>query len=107
MATTNCCEIHVNDIGVKFLATLKDCSSNVISVSGVKTKTFIFKKPDGTKVEKTPSVIDIGILGQLHYLSESGFLDARGRWNVQGFIKTSGDKEFRTNVYKFNVGGNL
>ena len=44
-------EIHLNDIGTKFLVTVKDGSS-VVNVSTASTKQIIIKKPSGATLTK-------------------------------------------------------
>jgi len=44
-------EIHINDVGTKFLVTVTDGTS-AVNISSATTKEFIFQKPSGTKLTK-------------------------------------------------------
>ena len=103
MANTDCCSIHLGDNTI-FNASVYDCNDNIVSLSGAQLLSFTFKKPNGTNVSKTPGFIDNGIM---RYVAESGFLDIKGLWQVQGRVIDSGTREFHTSIHKFKVEPNL
>jgi type IV secretory pathway VirB6-like protein len=98
-------EIHQNDIGTIFKATIKD-DTTVVDISSATTKQLIFTKPDGTKLEKDASFFTDGTDGILTYTTVSGDLSVVGTWKVQGYvILTSGT--WKTDIKKMKVHRNL
>jgi len=78
-------EIHLNDIGTKFLVTIKDADS-VVDISGTgataANKRIIFKKPSGTMV------------------------DQDGIWKMQAKVIITG-QIFHSDIHTFKVHRNL
>ena len=85
-------EIHVDDLGTKFIVTVKDGDS-VINVSGATTKNIIFKKPSGTKVTAAASFETDGSDGVISYIvtgtedDDLGVLDVRDMPHFDGVIR--------------------
>ena len=101
-------EIHVNDIGTRFLVTIKDDGALVNVSPGLASGTFVFKKPDDTTLSRTASTLSDGSAssGVMYYDTISGDLDAAGLWKLQGkMILTSGT--FYTDIQTFTVNCNL
>lgn len=98
-------EIHIGDIGVQFLATIKDGSS-VVNISTATTKQLNFRKPSGSILNKTASFYTNGTDGQIYYTSISGDLDECGTWSLQGYISMAGGT-WSTDIYKFQVHRNI
>lgn len=98
-------EIHVDDIGTPFRATIKDENDEVVDVSTASV-TFIFKKPNGTTVNKTGSFVSDGTNGQVQYVTVDGDLNIHGRWELQAFVDF-GSTEWYSDIYKFTVYKNL
>lgn len=99
-------EIHVDDVGTRFLATIKDENCTVIDISTATVKNIIFQKPDGTKVTKTASFLTDGSDGKIYYDSIADDIDQRGMWQLQGYIEMSGATWY-SNTYSFKVSRNL
>lgn len=99
-------EIHVNDIGTAFRATILDESSDPVNLAGATDKALIFCKPDKTVVTKSASFYTDGTDGVIQYISESGFLDQPSKWQLQGYVVMSGSY-WRTNIIDFLVYKNL
>jgi hypothetical protein len=75
-------ELQMNAINAKIQITVTE-DGVVLDVSTVTTKEIVFKKPNGTVVTKTAVFTTTGIDGQIKYMTESGFLDAAGTWQLQ------------------------
>jgi hypothetical protein len=75
-------KIHVGDIGMAFRATAVDQDGVPINVSNYTIK-FLFKKPDGTVVQKNGSFVSDGIDGKVQYITLAGDLDQKGTWKMQ------------------------
>ena len=98
-------EIHLNDIGTKFLVTVKDGSS-VVNVSTASTKQIIIKKPSGATLTKSASFESDGTDGQINYTIIADDLDEAGTYQLQGKVILS-DGTFSTDITKFKVHRNL
>ena len=82
-------EVHQNDVGTKFLVTIKDGSDAVNVSSATSTKQIIFKKPSGTSMTK--AAYD---------------LDEVGTYEIQGKVVIT-DGTFYTDIQTFKVHRNL
>jgi hypothetical protein len=78
-------EIHEDDIGTKFLLTVKDGTS-AVDISSATTKQIIFEKPDGTTLTKDATFDSDGSDGKIYYESISGDLDTAGTWTIQAKV---------------------
>ena len=59
-------EIQQNDIGTKFLVTIKDGDS-AVDISGASTKQIIIKKPSGETLTNSASFNSDGTDGKIYY----------------------------------------
>lgn len=98
-------EIHVNDIGVKFLITVQEDGS-AKDISSMTTTDVIFLKPDGTTETVTGNFETDGTNGQLNYVSQSGVLDQSGSWQIQVHLANLTSQK-RTDIGRFRVHDNL
>lgn len=101
-------EIHVNDIGTRFLVTIKDDGALVDVSPGLASGTFVFKKPDDTTFNRTASTLGDGsaLSGVMYYDTIAGDLNEAGIWKLQSkMILTSGT--FYTDIQTFTVNCNL
>ena len=103
-------EIRINDIGTKFLITVKDGDS-VVDISGtgsdVNNKRLIFKKPSTTSILDKPASFDSdGTNGKLYYTTVSGDLDEDGIWKLQAKV-IIGSQTFHSDIHTFKVHRNL
>lgn len=99
------CEIHVNDIGTRFLATIKDCDE-VVNVSGAPYLNFTFKKPDDSLITRSASIYTNGTDGKIYYDTVAGDLDQAGLYKLQGQVALASGT-FYTDIYNFKVHCNL
>ena len=95
-------EIHVDDLGTKFIVTVKDGDS-VINVSGATTKNIIFKKPSGTKVTAAASFETDGSDGIISYITTGTELDETGTYKIQAYVVLSAGNEFHSDISTFKV----
>jgi len=106
-------EIHVNDIGTTFRATIYEKQASgttaVLDISGINTTTgrqFVFQQPSGSTTTQTATFLTSGTDGTLVFTSTTGFLSSSGEWRLQCVISV-GSNTFHTDVYKFTVHENI
>jgi hypothetical protein len=100
-------EIHVDDIGTRFLVTVKDGTSTV-DLSSASALQIDFRKPSDTIINRTGSKIGDGssTSGVMYYDSVDGDLDEVGNYKLQGKVTlTSGT--YYTDIHTFKVHCNL
>lgn len=98
-------EIHVNDVGTRFLATIKD-DGVVVDISTALSITMIFKKPDDEIVNKNGTLYTNGTDGKVYYDTIIGDLDEAGQYKLQAkVVLTNGT--YYTDIYTFQVHCNL
>lgn len=98
-------EIHVNDIGTRFLATIKD-DGIIVDISQAISITMIFKKPDDEVVHKIGTLLSDGTDGQVYYDTIVGDLDEAGYYKLQAKVVLS-NGTYYTDIYNFQVHCNL
>lgn len=100
-----CDNIFVDDIGTIFRGTVYDQDDDVVNIASG-TYTFTFKKPDGTIVSKDATLYTDGSDGVMQYSAESGLLNLKGKWQLQGFVELPAG-QWHTNIQDFTVKQNL
>jgi hypothetical protein len=70
--------------------------------SGVNTRQFEYKAPDGTLTAKTATAVTTDEAGDFEYVVEEGFLTA-GHWTVQLVLTWTGSKVLKGKVHRFRV----
>lgn len=100
-------EIHVNDIGTRFQATIKDETVAVVDVSSATTLEMVFNKPDGTPVVKTAELLAGGTDGVIYYDTIASDLDQTDSWRVQGYAALDADHIYHSDIHVFRVYPNL
>jgi hypothetical protein len=98
-------EIHQNDIGTKFLVTIKDGDS-AVDISGASTKQIIIKKPSGETLTNSASFNSDGTDGKIYYNAIVGNLDETGTYKIQGKVVIASGT-FYTDIQSFKVHRNL
>lgn len=99
-------EVHVNQIGFEFEATVKDEAKNIVNLTLATVMEFRFKKPDGTVVTRPAVWASTGVDGRMKYVTVAGDLDIAGAWQAQGYAELVAEK-WTTDVYRFRVYANL
>ena len=82
-------EVHVGDVGTKFLVTIKE-NGVALNISTATVKKIRFRRPDNTTLDKTAVFETDGTDGKIYYLSIAGDLTIKGTWSIQGFITMPG-----------------
>jgi DUF4097 and DUF4098 domain-containing protein YvlB len=101
------CEIHIGDVGTRFLFTIQDCDDvNPLDVSTASSIEIIFKKPDSSTLTVTATFLTDGTDGKVYYDTVAGDIDQVGRWQVQGKV-TFPTGVFYSDIHKFQVYANL
>jgi hypothetical protein len=98
-------EIHKNDIGTVFTATIKD-GSVTVDLSALTTRVFIFKKPSGSTTTLSATVADSGTSGIMSVTAPSGLFDTTGSYEMQAKVSNA-SATFFSDTYKFKVFDNL
>ena len=99
-------EIHLNDYGTIFRATILD-GSTVVDISTAANKQFIFNPP-ATEINFAVSgvLVTDGTDGQIQYTTVSGDLNVAGNWCVQAAV-TFPTSHWNTDIFKFKVHENI
>jgi len=100
-------EIHQDDLGTRFLVTVKD-DGVVVDVSGASLRQLTFKKPSDTLMVKTASIISdaSAVSGVMYYDTIADDLDEAGKYKLQGKV-TLASGTYYTDIYTFQVHCNL
>jgi len=100
-------EIHQDDIGTRFLVTVKD-DGVAVNLTSATLKQLNFRKPDDSVLNRTASGLGGGSesSGIMYYDTVSGDLDAVGVYKMQGKV-TIPSGTFYTDIYTFKVHSNL
>ena len=77
-------ELHVGDFGTVLTFTFLDETSTAVDLTGLTTREIIFRKPNGERLSKTPSLTSDGTDGKVTYTVASGDFDTKGMWQIQG-----------------------
>ncbi len=99
-------EIHQDDFGTIFRATVLD-GSTVVDISSATKREFVFNKP-GTETDLTvtAALFTDGTDGIMQYTVASGDLDVGGNWCMQGKL-TFTSSHWNTDIFKFKVHKNV
>ena len=100
-------EIHQNDIGTRFLMTVKD-GSDLVNISGATALEVDFRKPSDTIINRSALRFDDGssVSGVMYYDAVAGDLDEVGRYKLQGKVFLPSGT-FYTDIHTFKVHCNL
>lgn len=103
---TDCTEIHVGDINVRLLITIKDDGS-VVDIGDATLLEIFLRKPvsDGL-LTKSATLYTDGSDGIMYYDSVSGDFDEVGMWKIQGAV-TMNSGYYQSPIMKFKVLGNI
>jgi len=98
-------EVHKNDIGTIFRVTVKDGSS-AVDLSGATALNFLFKRPNGTSIQRTAVYYTDGTDGIIQYVTVSGDLNQDGRWRLQAHVTLVAGSWY-SDIYEFDVHKNV
>lgn len=107
MSCENCNSPRVTNIGVKFLATIKDQDCVAINISTASLKRLYFKAPDDTIKYFSANFESDGSDGKIYYITNStGDLHVAGSWKIQAYVEI-GTAKLYSNIETFMVEDNL
>tara|TARA_E500000331_G_scaffold288912_1_gene284495 strand:- start:651 stop:956 length:306 start_codon:yes stop_codon:yes gene_type:complete len=98
-------EIHVNDVGTRFLITIKEDSS-IVDISNADSLSVFIRKPDDGLLARSGNLYTNGTDGKIYYDIASGDLNAAGHYRLQGRVATPSGTYY-TNIYHFQVHCNV
>ncbi|NDD83226.1 hypothetical protein EBZ38_02965 [bacterium] len=98
-------EIHVNDVGTRFLATIKD-NGEIVNISNASILSMIFKKPSDNVFYRSGTLYTNGADGKVYYDTIAGDLDEPGLYKLQGRVSLPSGTYY-TDIYSFEVSCNL
>ena len=104
-------EVHLDDIGTIFRATINDCDEitgiqSILDISSATTKELIFKSPLGIVKTKTASFTTDGTDGKIEWTTVAADLDVIGEWKLQAYIVLPSGS-WRSDIGCFTVYENL
>lgn len=97
---------RLNDEGVNFLLTVRNQDNEIIDLSAVTVKKFLFRKPNNSILEVVPDFDTDGTDGVLSYYTVTSDLDVIGIWEVQVYIENS-EGNYHSGYVRFRVGENI
>ena len=94
----------LDHLGVKFQVKITDCvSGDDIDTADVVEQFIVFYKPDGTRFEKTATLVEEPAASGDFFITYTNtlpetesILDLIGSWEYAGKVKLSTDNEFQT-----------
>ena len=98
-------EIHVNDIGTRFLATIQD-NGTVVDISSASQIQMIFRRPSDEVFYRVGSLLTSGVDGKVYYDTVSGDLSNVGMHKLQAKVYLPSGTYY-TDIYSFQVNCNL
>ena len=98
-------EIHVNDVGTRFLATIKD-NGAVVDISSASQIQMIFRRPSDEVFYRVGSLLNGGTGGQVYYDTVVGDLVNAGMHKLQAKVYLPSGTYY-TDIYSFQVHCNL
>lgn len=98
-------EIHMNDVGTRFLMTIKD-DGDIVDISGAISIHVIFKKPDDSVIYRSGTLYTDGLDGKVYYDAIVGDLDMAGMYKLQAKVSLS-TGIYYTDIHTFQVHCNI
>ena len=98
-------ELHKNNIGTVFRATIKEGGS-AVDISAATLMQFTVKPPVGALRAWSCGFATDGEDGQMQYIIVAGDLNLAGRWQLQGSVVFPAGP-LHTDIIKFTVEDNL
>ena len=89
-------EIHVDDVGTRFLITVQD-DGVAVDISTATARQINFKKPSSTVLNRAGSLFTDGTDGKMYYDAVAGDLDEAGDYKIQGKVT------FPSGIYSTDV----
>lgn len=94
----------LNHLGAKFQVKLTDCiSGGPIDTSDVEEQFIVFYKPDGTRFEKTATLVEDPLYSGFFFITyenttpeTESILDLIANWEYAGKVRLTDNDEFQT-----------
>ncbi len=109
-------DVHLNDVGTEFLATIIQNvggTESPMDVSDALIKQMIIRKPDGTVLTKqaiftpiTSGATGTGSDGKISYFTIAGDLDIPGTYRIQATVSNA-QGQWYSSIDRFKVVSNL
>ena len=100
-------ELQEDVIGAAITATVVDRLGQPIAIDSASIKKLIFKRPDGTVVEKDAEYVTTGVDGKIKYVTLAGDMTPPGTWRYQAYVIKSGTMNGKSRTGIFVVKPNL
>lgn len=101
-------EVRVGDIGTIFEVTCKKEDGTAQDISTATTRQILFKKPGGSILTKTGTLVNTGSDGKMKYKTLAADIDEAGSWEIQGrVVLSAGIDEYKSDISYFEVYPNL
>lgn len=105
---------HVGDIGTFFRLRVKELPPGVtdpalaepVDLSTASNMQIVFLSPAKRRFVVTAVLTNDGADGLMEYVTQSGDLDVKGRWKMQGLFSI-GPATWATDIVTFEVSANL
>jgi hypothetical protein len=98
-------EIHQNDVGTRFLITIKE-DDVAVDISSATVINVYFKRPDGSLLPRLGSFYTDGTDGKIVYDVDPGDLNEAGYYKLQARVSIV-TGTFYTSIYTFQAHCNL
>jgi hypothetical protein len=98
--------MRVGDIGTKIISQIVDQDGEIIPIGSAISMLMKLSKPNGTVVQKTPTLLTDGTDGKLVYSTLANDIDIDGTWKSQSWVQLPGGS-WHTSIEIFDVEPNL
>lgn len=100
-------EIHQDDIGTRFLMTVKD-GSDFVNISGATSLRVDIRKPSDTLINRSALRFNDGssVSGVMYYDTVAGDIDEVGNYKLQGVV-TLPSGTYHTDIQTFKAHCNI
>lgn len=85
-------QIHVEDEGTVFEATIYDENNVIVDLSSATTMEFRFRKANGTVLTVDAIHVTDGTDGKIKYTAVEGDIDVDGQWKLQAYVELPNGK---------------
>lgn len=97
MTTTIPAEVRVGD-QTFITITIKDEDGSPVDISGAGSIILNIRKPDGSILEREPTLVSDGTDGKVYYQVQSGEFDSSGLWKFQVILQLESGQRSSTIV---------
>jgi hypothetical protein len=98
-------EIHINDVGTRFLVTIQE-DGVPVNISTASQIQMIFCRPSNDTFYRNGTLLNSGIDGKVYYDTVAGDLVDAGMHKIQAKVYLPSGT-YHTNIYSFQIHCNL